>query len=499
MLHSVFFLNSIFLSSHACIIERQFLHRCHQKVTKTMKASRIRQSVALYTGLTASSIGSIGSTTAFQGTSRTPSSLSRSRTIFSSTLRYNAISVDAPSSSKSTITTPAEWHRERRRQMLQKYGDAIAPLERHANSQAIGLPLLVFTSLSLLGLSVLSGSLSVWGVLLLSVFPGSMLSVWQLQLLHDVIHGSMLEKSSRKRTIAGIPKQQLQDSLLFWGSLPSFYGYYLYLKAGHLSHHSNLGQHSLAEVFDSDKKAFEDGDVLFVAHRMKLAGDYGPKVPIPFTNGKRTFKMSISKSGFHFWEDGSTIANGVVFAISFLYERFLLAINDVVTAVAGKNLFFLNKPESFQKDCVEYARVATAIRLGLWITVGWKSVLFLYLSESLWSLPPHPSCAMFVTNHGSGTTKDGNCIPTKSTYAGRWYSWFTLGTNFHCEHHDFPTIPFHRLHELRKIAPEFYSKGSNDNLLEIMSQTFAHPEFYACMDASSLARSTEGLSTERDN
>jgi fatty acid desaturase len=93
---------------------------------------------------------------------------------------------------------------------------------------------------------------------------------------------------------------------------------------------------------------------------------------------------------------------------------------------------------------------------------------------------------MFVTNHGSGTAQDGSCVPTSSTYAGQWYSVLTLGTNLHCEHHDFPTIPFDKLHELRKIAPEFYDKGSDDNVMKIMDEAFAHPEFYACMDAGLL-------------
>ena len=31
-----------------------------------------------------------------------------------------------------------------------------------------------------------------------------------------------------------------------------------------------------------------------------------------------------------------------------------------------------------------------------------------------------------------------------------------MNLNLHCEHHDFPTIPWHRLHRVRQIAPEFY-------------------------------------------
>ena len=381
-----------------------------------------------------------------------------------------------------SFSVAAAWHRERRRLILEKYGSQIAPLERNACSQQVALPLLVTTNLSLLALSITSGFLPVPFVIMLAAFPGSMLSLWQLQILHDVLHGCMLTKG--RNTIWGIQKRDLQDHILFWGSMPSVFGYYLYLRYGHLSHHKNVGdpnQANLAQLFDSDQPDFEDGDVLFVAHRMKLKGDIGPR----FKLFGREFKMSISMFGFNAWRKGNACWNAAMFASSFLFERLMLVINDAIIAITGRNYFFPNKPQSFHKECAKYARCATLIRGALWATVGWKSLLFLYLAETLWSLPPHPACAMFVTNHGS-THKDASCIPTSSTYAGRWYSVFTLGTNYHCEHHDFPTIPLTKLGQVRKIAPEFYPLGSNDNLLAIMKKTFAYPDFYACMDAGML-------------
>jgi hypothetical protein len=176
-----------------------------------------------------------------------------------------------PAETTRNRATPSDWHRQRRREMISKYGDQITPLERD-NSQWPGLPLLAIACTSLWSLAILSASLPVWGVFVMALFPGSMFSLWQLQLLHDVIHGVMFQK----------PNARLQDRVLFWGSMPSVFGYYLYLKAGHLSHHKNMGQHSLAEVFDSPGKEFEDGDMLFVAHRMKVSSQlYTPLVVIP--------------------------------------------------------------------------------------------------------------------------------------------------------------------------------------------------------------------------
>ena len=390
------------------------------------------------------------------------------------------------SSKPSTLSPAAQWHKNRRRQMLQKYASQILPLERDSSSNTLALSLLSLSNVALLSLAIVCGTaqLSLGQVALLALFPGSMFSLWTLQILHDCLHGSLLQKGQQKFLFGTMKRKQLQDAILFWGSMPSVFGYYLYLKYGHLTHHKSLGDPqaaSLKQLFDSSQKDFEDGDVLFVAHRMKLKGEVGPK----FNIGGKEITMSISKTGFNNWKVGKPLRNALVFATSFMYERFMLMINDVVVAMTGRNYFFPNKPKEFHDECAKYCRCAVLVRGLLWKLAGWKSLLFLYLSETLWSIPPHPASAMFVTNHGSTIDENdgGACIPSSSTYAGRWYSLFTLGTNYHCEHHDFPTIPLHRLGELRKIAPEFYKEGSDDNVFRIMKKAFAKPEFYACMNA----------------
>ena len=349
----------------------------------------------------------------------------------------NDVSTSSSTSTTSTNTfsTAAQWHRERRKAMIDKYGDKILPLERESSSQYVGLPLLAVTNLSLLSLSLYSGinDLPVSEIFVLSIFPGSMLSLWQLQILHDCLHGSLFEKkkkvaqtvnkteqhqqdqpdtnssSSDKKNISVNSRKQLQDNVLFWGSMPSIFGYYLYLRYGHLTHHTNVGdpdKASLAKLFDSNKSNFEDGDVLFVSHRMKLKGEIGPTFELPFFEGTplpNKITMSISKSGFSQWktltaaQPGNLPWNVVMFASSFLFERFMLLLNDFVVAIVGRNFFFPNKPDSFHEECTEYARAASLLRGTLLLLGGWKSLLFLFLSETLWSIPPHPSSAMFVS------------------------------------------------------------------------------------------------------
>lgn len=53
----------------------------------------------------------------------------------------------------------------------------------------------------------------------------------------QVIHGNV----SRNKRV---------NSFLMWaGSLPCVFGYFLYLRFGHLSHHNRMGGHSMAELF----------------------------------------------------------------------------------------------------------------------------------------------------------------------------------------------------------------------------------------------------------
>jgi len=217
-----------------------------------------------------------------------------------STLTDDDDAISYTSARSPTFSTAAEWHRQRRKAMIDKYGDQIIPLERNSSSEWIGVPLLIIANFSLLMMSLISGvnDLEVYQIFGLALFPGSMFSLWQLQILHDCLHGSLFQKQSQRQqqSTDALPKasnssnkgrrrKQLQNDVIFWGSMPSIFGYFLYLKYGHLTHHSNVGdpeRASLEKLFNSDQSNFEDGDVLFVAHRMKLKGEIGPTFELPF-------------------------------------------------------------------------------------------------------------------------------------------------------------------------------------------------------------------------
>ena len=81
--------------------------------------------------------------------------------------------------------------------------------------------------------------------------------------------------------------------------------------------------------------------------------------------------------------------------------------------------------------------------------LGIKAVLYMMLG-TLFGLGFHPAAAHLIAEHYE--TVSGQ--ETYSYYGSANYLNFNVG--YHNEHHDFPRIPWSRLPELTKIAPEYY-------------------------------------------
>lgn len=83
---------------------------------------------------------------------------------------------------------------------------------------------------------------------------------------------------------------------------------------------------------------------------------------------------------------------------------------------------------------------------------GPNTLLFLALSLAL-SGAPSPTSGHFISEHY--TVWSPSKRQETFSYYGPW-NFFTFNVGYHNEHHDFPNIPWTKLPELRKIAPEFY-------------------------------------------
>ncbi len=84
------------------------------------------------------------------------------------------------------------------------------------------------------------------------------------------------------------------------------------------------------------------------------------------------------------------------------------------------------------------------------LCAGWNALLYLLLS-SFFAGSLHPCAAHFIAEHYmfAGIQQE-----TWSYYGPLNKLAYNVG--YHNEHHDFPSVPWTRLPELRKLAPEFY-------------------------------------------
>jgi len=383
-----------------------------------------------------------------------------------------------PAAAAKVAQTPSEWHRQRRKAILAAHPEVRELIGQEAST----LPLLAAVNLAQVGACVAAAHLPTYELVPAAVLVGGTLSLWQFALLHDIKHGT-----------AALPSGLSRDRVVFWGAMPSLFGYFLYLRYGHLSHHRAFGERGISELFDSEQSTFEDGDVMFVAHRQLLPGDEAEERPgFVGTRAVGGLGISISRTVYAWlWSgrDGWEAYNAAVFGAAMLFERAALVVGGGwAVALAGRNAFFPRKPDAFHATAADHARASAALQLALVLAAGGPgALLWLYLAEVGWQLPLHPASAMFVSNHPSLEAKEGvgGCQPTSSIYwGGPAYDWLCCFSNYHTEHHDFPDVPAFRLRALRDAAPEFYGGdalvGARDGWVATMRRTFAARQFYAC-------------------
>ncbi|KIL55828.1 hypothetical protein M378DRAFT_17591 [Amanita muscaria Koide BX008] len=96
------------------------------------------------------------------------------------------------------------------------------------------------------------------------------------------------------------------------------------------------------------------------------------------------------------------------------------------------------------------AVVQVLFDLALVKAFGMRPLIYLWLSSFL-AGSLHPCAGHFIAEH---FLWDGQSQETFSYYGPLNYISYNVG--YHNEHHDFPSIPWTRLPQLRALAPEFY-------------------------------------------
>jgi len=100
---------------------------------------------------------------------------------------------------------------------------------------------------------------------------------------------------------------------------------------------------------------------------------------------------------------------------------------------------------------------------------GWKPLLYFFLSNAL-AGSLHPGAGHFVAEHYL-FFKDQE---TYSYYGS--YNPFILNAGYHNEHHDFPSVPWSRLHWAREMAPEYYNLPYHTSYWRVLYEYAFNPD-----------------------
>lgn len=92
--------------------------------------------------------------------------------------------------------------------------------------------------------------------------------------------------------------------------------------------------------------------------------------------------------------------------------------------------------------------------LTFWLGGFWCFLYFRLAAGFSLGAFAHPYGGFWLMQHAA-MARNG-FQPTLSYSGSRIWHWLNLGELYHVEHHDFPWVPFTKIEEVRRIAPEYY-------------------------------------------
>jgi len=95
--------------------------------------------------------------------------------------------------------------------------------------------------------------------------------------------------------------------------------------------------------------------------------------------------------------------------------------------------------------------IQVGINLAVYLLWGPKSLAYLALAL-FFSIGLHPLGARWIQRHYLVGSEEQETF----SYYGR-LNLLTFNVGYHNEHHDFPSVPWHRLPRIRAAAPEWYT------------------------------------------
>ncbi len=308
-----------------------------------------------------------------------------------------------------TARPDAVWHRQRARAMLQTHPE-IRELFGHTSITAFWC--LLFAGAQLV-LAASASWMSVWLLVVVAWVFGAWINMNLFTLAHECNHNLVFKRTSWNRwlfTLTSLP-MLLSGHHTWW--------------IEHHVHHNDLGAR---KDFIKRRRSF-----------LLLTRVLTPMV-VPFSLFMLVTQLGRAAFGLF------------VYVISAL--RGHLNPDDKAMAILADEHLISGYDRYKLRHWAVWYPLLSLVMVGTLVWLGgWKPLLYLLLAQAFMTGFLHPVMFGLILNnsHFHGHRR----YQPSSSYYG-WMNWITFNFGLHTEHHDFASIPWSRLPQLRKIAPEYY-------------------------------------------
>ncbi len=304
----------------------------------------------------------------------------------------------------------AVWHRDRAKEMVRAHPEIKKLI---GQNRATAIWCVLFASLQV-AIAASCAWLPWWGMLIAAWVFGAWININLFMLAHECNHSLVFKSTAPNRWLYTLT------------TLPMFLSGHHTWWVEHHVHHNDLGAQ---KDFIKRRRSF------FLATRLT-----SPFV-VPYSLFMLTMQVLRSTLGI------------LVYVFTCLLRGKLTPSDRVLKIVADEHLVSGYKKYDIRGWGVAYAALSLALPLVLFLTLGWKPVAYLLLAQAFMTGFLHPVLfGMILSNshfHGHRLYQ-----PSSSYY--RVFNKLTFNFGLHTEHHDLAGIPWDKLPELRRIAPEFY-------------------------------------------
>lgn len=340
----------------------------------------------------------------------------------------------------------AVWHRDRAKKMIKAHPEI---KELFGNRPTTAIWCVLMAALQVV-LAVAVCQFELWIGLLVAYVFGSWININLFTLAHECNHNLVFKKTWLNRWLFTLT------------TLPMFLSAHHTWWVEHHVHHNDLGA----------KKDFvkRRRSVLLLTKQQVLMFTKGPVHTLFSWFATPLFQpyslvMLVTQAA-------RSLVGLVMYVSELPFRRKLEPSDRAVAVLADVHLVSGYERYGIKYWAVAYPLLNLALTVGLFLIGGWKSVVYLLASQTFMTGFLHPTMfGMILSNshfHGHSTYQ-----PSASYYG--WYNWLTFNFGTHTEHHDIAGIPYNRLPQLRKIAPEAY-----DDLVKTRSYYLLALQFVFC-------------------